>query len=189
MSGLFLMLTLAGGVWALTHGTAERLGVELMRAGEQAVSLTLTLAGGYMVWCGLMKILERSGAAEGFARLMKRPVQILLGEEAQDAGVRQLVCMNLAANLLGLGGAAAPAGLEAMQRMAQHAKDGRPTHGMCMFLLLNTCCLQLLPATVLSMRTAMGAAQPGDILLPALVGSAAAAGTAAALGLLMRLRA
>ena len=189
MNGIFIVCMAAGGLWALTHGTAEALGTALLCAGESAVQLMLTLAGGYMVWCGLLKILEKSGAMRGLSRIMEKPVLWLMGEEARSEDVRRPVCVNLAANLLGLGNAATPAGLTAMQEMNKRAnagKTGRPTTGMCMFLLLNATSLQLIPTTVLSLRASFGAADPGRIVLPALAGSLAATGAAVVIGFMLR---
>ena len=188
MNAVFILCAAASAVWALTHGTAETLGAELMQAGSSVVQLSLTLAGGYMIWCGLMEVLRACGAAERIADRLQGPVRFLLGKEAEDVQVRQAVCLNFTANLLGLGNAATPAGLRAMQCMAERARGGVPTHGMCMFLLLNASSLQILPTTVFTLRAAYGAAHPADILLPTLAGSAAATLTAVVLGLLCRRR-
>ena len=186
MSGLFLWIMVACGLVSLATGRLNELGNALMSAGESAITLSLTLAGAYMLWCGLLKILEKSGSADALSGLFSRPVRALLGCEGEDESVRRAVCLNLTANLLGLGNAATPAGLEAMQRMQKYAKNGRPSHGMCMFLLLNASSLQLVPTTVISLRAALGCADPGAILLPALAGSAASTVCAAGLGLLCR---
>lgn len=186
MSGLFFWILAACGLVSLVTGRLNAMGSALMDAGEGAVTLSLTLAGAYMLWCGLLKILERSGAVNALSRLLSRPVRALLGREGEDEAVRRAVCINFTANLLGLGNAATPAGLDAMQRMERYARHGRPSHGMCMFLLLNASSLQLIPTTVLSLRAAMGAADPGAILLPALAGSAASTACAVGLGLLCR---
>ena len=186
MSGLFLCIIAACGLVALATGRLDALGAELMGAGESAVTLALTLAGAYMLWCGLLKILERSGATDALSRLLSRPVRALLGREGEEEAVRRAVCINFTANLLGLGNAATPAGLDAMRRMEIYAKNGRPSHGMCMFLLINASSLQLVPTTVLSLRAAMGSADPGAILLPALAGSAVSTACAVGLGLLCR---
>lgn len=182
MSGIFLCVLLFCGVFGLMTGRGEALGLEVLAAGEDAVRLGLSLAGAYMVWSGLLSILERAGAVRALSRALRRPVAWLLGREGQDPEVREAVCVNFTANLLGLGNAATPAGLRAMERMAAGARDGRPTAGMCMFLLVNASSLQLVPTTVLSLRAAAGAPNPGDILLPALIGSAASALCAVALG-------
>ena len=186
MSGIFLAVMLCSGIWALLHGSGEALGVQLMAAGDKAVSLTLTLAGAYMIWCGLLNILQQSGVTQMLARRMQRPVRALLGKEGAEEEVCGAVCLNLTANLLGLGNAATPAGLKAMECMAARAKGSKPTHGMCLFMLLNATSLQLIPTTVIALRAAYGAAKPAELLLPTLAGSAASAGTALALGLLCR---
>ena len=185
MNAVFVAGMLMCGLWALTHGTAETMGAALMDAGAQAVQLMLTLAGGYMVWCGLMEILSQSGAVRAVSRAMEKPVYLLLGKDAQKEEVREQVCLNLAANLLGLGNAATPAGLSGMQRMAEGSENGVLTRGMRVFLLINACSLQLMPTTVLALRASLGSADPGDIVLPALLGSLSSAVTAAGLGLLM----
>ena len=74
MSGLFLCVMAGCGIYALATGRGEALGAELMQAGEAAVSLALTLAGAYMLWCGLLKILEKSGTTEALAKRLARPV-------------------------------------------------------------------------------------------------------------------
>ena len=181
-----MWIMVACGLVSLATGRLNELGNALMSAGESAITLSLTLAGAYMLWCGLLKILEKSGSADALSSLFSRPVRALLGREGEDESVRRAVCLNLTANLLGLGNAATPAGLEAMQRMQKYAKNGRPSHGMCMFLLLNASSLQLVPTTVISLRAALGCADPGAILLPALVGSAASTTCAVGLGLLCR---
>lgn len=182
MSGIFLCVLLFCGAFGLMTGRGEALGLEVLAAGEDAVRLGLSLAGAYMVWSGLLSILERAGAVRALSRALGRPVAWLLGREGQDPEVREAVCVNFTANLLGLGNAATPAGLRAMERMAAGARDGRPTAGMCMFLLVNASSLQLVPTTVLSLRAAAGAPNPGDILLPALIGSAASTLCAVVLG-------
>lgn len=186
MSGLFLCVMAGCGIYALATGRGEALGAELMQAGEAAVNLALTLAGAYMLWCGLLKILEKSGTTEALAKRLARPVRFLLGRDGEDAQVCRAVCVNFTANLLGLGNAATPAGLEAMRLMARRADGEHPTHGMCMFLLINASSLQLIPTTVISLRTAYGAAEPGSILMPTLTGSAVSTLCAVALGLICR---
>ena len=186
MSGIFVCVLVVCGAFALATGQGEALGAEVLGAGEAAVTLGLTLAGAYMLWCGLLKIMERSGVTERLANLMARPVGWLLGKEGRDPQVRKAVCVNFTANLMGMGNAATPAGLEAMERMAARAENGRPTDGMCMFLLINASSLQLIPTTVISLRAACGAADPSRIVLPALIGSIAATLCAILLGKLCR---
>ena len=89
MSGLFLCIIAACGLVALATGRLDALGAELMGAGESAVTLSLTLAGAYMLWCGLLKILERSGTTDALSRLLSSPVRALLGREGEEEAVRR----------------------------------------------------------------------------------------------------
>ena len=161
MKGLFIAATLFCGVLALLTGRAEALGAEMMAAGDAAVEMGLTLCGAYMIWCGLLRVIEEAGLAEKLAHRLSGAMRLLIGREAEDELVCQSAGLNLTANLLGLGNAATPA----------PGKNASP--GLCRFMLLNASSLQLVPTTVLSLRAAAGAVRPDDILLPALAGSAA----------------
>ena len=173
MKGLFITATLFCSVLALLTGRAEALGAEMMAAGDAAVELGLTLCGAYMIWCGLLRVIEEAGLAEKLAHRLSGAMRLLIGREAEDELVCQSAGLNLTANLLGLGNAATPAGLVAVQRMAELAPGKNASPGLCRFMLLNASSLQLVPTTVLSLRAAAGAVRPDDILLPALAGSAA----------------
>ena len=129
-----------------------------------------------------MEIMNVCGLSAGLARAFRPILRRLMPQASRDEKTLAALSANVSANLLGLGNAATPAGLRAMERMAAGARDGRPTAGMCMFLLVNASSLQLVPTTVLSLRAAAGAPNPGDILLPALIGSAASTLCAVALG-------
>lgn len=163
MSGIFLCVLLFCGAFGLMTGRGEALGLEVLAAGEDAVRLGLSLAGAYMVWSGLLSILERAGAVRALSRALRRPVAWLLGREGQDPEVREAVCVNFTANLLGLGNAATPLGIQAAQRMARGC-GGRASDELCMLVVLNTASIQLLPTTVAGVRSALGSANPFDIL-------------------------
>ena len=158
MKGLFIAATLFCGVLALLTGRAEALGAEMMAAGDAAVELGLTLCGAYMIWCGLLRVIEEAGLAEKLAHRLSGAMRLLIGREAEDELVCQSAGLNLTANLLGLGNAATPAGLAAVRRMAELAPGKNASPGLCRFMLLNASSLQLVPTTVLSLRAAAGSA-------------------------------
>ena len=174
MSGIFLCVLLFCGAFGLMTGRGEALGLEVLAAGEDAVQLGLSLAGAYMVWSGLVKILERAGAVRALSRALRRPVAWLLGREGQDPEVREAVCVNFTANLLGLGNAATPLGLAAIQAMAERNPSREtPTRGMVLFVVMNTASLQLIPLNMAAMRQSAGSAQPFAILPAVWITSAA----------------
>ena len=104
---------------------------------------------------------------EKWAAYITRPLRKLLGSDVSEEGM-QYAAMNLTANMLGMGNAATPMGIRAVRRMA---KGEEITCAMCMFLVINTSSVQLLPTTLISMRAALGAAEPTNIVLPALIAS------------------
>ena len=163
MKGLFIVATLFCGVLALLTGRAEALGAEMMAAGDAAVELGLTLCGAYMIWCGLLRVIEEAGLAEKLAHRLSGAMRLLIGREAEDELVCQSAGLNLTANLLGLGNAATPLGIRAARRMAKGC-DGVASDELCLLVVLNTASIQLLPTTVASVRAAFGSAAPFDIL-------------------------
>ena len=150
----------------------------LAGAGE-AVTLCLELAGAYLLFLGLIGILQRAGAMESLSRRLA-PVVNWLFPGAGEAGAA--IALSLAANVLGLGNAATPFGLTAMRQLAeQNPHPGRATYNMCAFIAVNASALQLLPTGVLALRQAAGSAQAGAVVLPSALATAASTVTAVAL--------
>ncbi|MGE5677114.1 MAG: nucleoside recognition domain-containing protein [Pseudomonadota bacterium] len=177
----FYMIVIAVA-FAATGGKLEALAAGIMGSLDTAVDLAIGLTGGMMLWCGVLKVAERSGLVEGIAALL-RPVMRLLfrGIPSKGAAMGAMI-MNITSNMLGLGNAATPLGLKAMQELqALNGKKDTATNAMCLFLVINAAPIQLLPATVLSLRASAGSANPGVIIIPAILSSfsAAVAGVAA----------
>ncbi len=147
-----------------------------MTAAGEAVQAAISLAGGFAFFCGMLEILRQAGAAESLGRRLAPALQRLMGRDLQKDALEP-VTLNLTANLLGLGNAATPMGIEAAKRMAT---DGRATDALCLFLVINASSVQLLPATVIALRASAGSAHPGIITLPTL----AATGISTLVGIL-----
>ena len=140
---------------------------DLLKAAQQALETVWNMAGGLMFFSGMMMILRDAGVMEKWAAWLKKPLGRLLGKGVSDEGM-QYAAMNLTANMLGMGNAATPMGIRAVQCMA---KGEKINHAMCMFLVINISSVQLLPTTLISMRAAMGAENPAKIVLPVLIAS------------------
>jgi len=121
------------------------------------------MMGVLCLWMGVMEIMERSGLARGLARLLRPVLKRLYPAFAHDRPVMDAVSANLSANLLGLGNAATPLGLEASRLMSERS-PGVASDGLCMLVVMNTASLQLIPTTVASLRAAAGSGNPFDIL-------------------------
>ena len=146
-------VTLANGRWGLAADA-------ILCSGNQAVELLLTLLGTMTLWNGLMEILQESGDLKRMGRLFRGLLKPLFPGLEDDAAWN-VISMNLSANLLGLGNAATPAGIEAAKRLAPLGTTGMKA--LATMLVLDNAGLQLLPTTVIALRQNAGAANPADI--------------------------
>lgn len=150
------------------------------------MTLTMELCGGYMFFCGLIEIARELHTERALARVMSFPLKKLMpnihGTEAEGA-----VVMNIAMNMMGMGNASTPVGLEAMKKMAtERALRPQVKHDMEMMLILNATSLQLIPTTVLALRTAAGSVNSNVILIPTILCSALATAAGVCCGMLCK---
>lgn len=160
MAKIWLCLTLCACAAALALGNAGAAGEALLASGTQAVTLLTTLLASMTLWSGLMEILVASGDVARLGRAFRKILRPLF-PGLQDDAAWNAMSMNLAANLLGLGNAATPAGIEAAKRLAALGEGGM--RGLAMLLVLDNASLQLIPTTVVTLRQAAGAHDPADI--------------------------
>lgn len=188
MNYLFGILTAASVLAAAALGNTAELTSAVLAEGPNAVELCLQLCGTVALWSGIMKIAERSGLCEKLSRAMS-PLTGFLFPGLADESPRALasITMNMTANLLGLGSAATPMALDAMQELDRLNKGSEyASNFMVCFVALNTASFQILPTTVAAMRKLAGSAAPMGILVPVWISSAvsvtAAVGLAKLLG-------
>ena len=147
----------------LVTGRGEAVAAAALEGAGAGVELCLSMAGALCLWMGVMEVMRRSGLARGLSRLL-RPVPGRPSPDfAGDGPLVDAVSANVSANLLGLGNAATPLGLEAARLMARRS-PGVASDSLCMLVVCNTASIQIIPATVASLRTAAGCTTPFDIL-------------------------
>ena len=153
---------------------------------EKAILLTFQLCAGYLLFCGLMEIARALHADRGIQRLLRPVIRLVMPGITQKEALGA-VGMNLSMNVLGMGNAATPAGLEAM-RYLEMERERNPLvrHDRFMLLILNATSLQLLPTTVLTLRAAAGSSNVNAVLLPTVVCTAVSTVTGVCAGLLCR---
>ena len=147
----------------LLTGRGEAVAAAAMKGAAGAVELALSMAGVLCLWSGVMEVMRQAGLADGLSRLLGPVLRRLFPQSADDRETMDAVAANVSANLLGLGNAATPLGLEAARRMARRS-PGVASDSLCMLVVCNTASIQLIPATVASVRAAAGSAEPFDIL-------------------------
>lgn len=158
------------GVVTLTINAGGDAAVKAMLDGaQQSVTICISLAGAYLLWMGLLGIAKKSGLIDALSKKIRRPVSWLFPGAGNATGA---ITLNIAANMLGMGNAATPFGLEAMRLMQQTNKTPTvATTAMCAFLAVNASALQLIPTTLISLRQAAGSMQPGVVILPSFLSS------------------
>ena len=130
---------------------------------SEAVTLAISIAGLMCFWSGVMEVLRACGLADKIAALFRPLLRRLLPNASRDTETLAAVSANVSANLLGLGNAATPLGIQAARRMARNC-GGTASDELCLLVVCNTASIQLLPTTVASVRAAFGSAAPFDIL-------------------------
>lgn len=163
MTVLWTGMTVVSVVCALVLGKGALLAPAALEGAAGAVELGLSMAGALCLWMGVMEVMQRAGLAEKLAKALRPVLGRLFPDFARERDVMDAIAANVSANLLGLGNAATPLGLEAARRMSR-STPGVAGDSLCMLVVCNTASIQLIPTTVAAVRMAAGCGTPFDIL-------------------------
>lgn len=187
INAVWLFLILIGTAVAGLNGRVLEVTNTATLSAGQAVDTMLDILGILVMWTGLSKIAEDSGLMAHLARAIRPVTRFLFPSVPPDHPAMGAMLMNISANFLGLGQAATPLGLRAMQELQKLNQDpATASEAMCTFLALNTSSFTLVPAAVVAVRSAAGSANPAEIVGPTLVATACSAITAVLADFLMR---
>lgn len=150
-------------IFGLATGNLENVSNAAMEGANSAVELSVSMAGVMCLWSGVMEIMNACGLSQGLSRAFRPILRRLMPEASRDPETLSALSANVSANLLGLGNAATPLGIQAARRMSRDC-SGVASDELCLLVVLNTASIQLLPTTVASVRAAFGSAAPFDIL-------------------------
>ncbi len=157
-------LILLSIVCAAATGRMAELSSAVLSGAGNAVTLVISMAGMMGAWTGLMKIADEGGLTALLAKALGPVLRLLFPRLKRDSPAAKAMCMNLTANLLGLGNAATPLGIAAMKELKKQNPTDTADNNMAMFIVLNTASLQLIPTFMATLRAQYGAATPFDIL-------------------------
>lgn len=163
MSVIWTVMVGASILCGLATGNGGEVASAALEGAAAGVELSIAMAGALCLWLGIMEVMRRSGLAAGLSRLLRPVLKRLYPDFAENKPVMDAVSANVSANVLGLGNAATPLGLEAARLMAEKS-PGVASDSLCMLVVCNTASVQLIPTTVASLRAAAGCATPFDIL-------------------------
>lgn len=160
-------MILIGILWAAFHGRLDAVTMGVLNGAADAVSLGITMLGVLAFWSGIMEIGQKSGLVDWLAEKMGPVLRFLFPRLEPDHPAMQYMAVNMIANMLGLGAAATPAGLKAMEELAGR-EDRTASNEMCTFLIINISSLQLVPVNIIAYRSQYGSSNPTEIVGPAL---------------------
>jgi spore maturation protein A len=162
---VWFVLMFTGLVVAALTGRVEEITGAVFASAEKAVAVGISLLSIMTFWFGMMKVVEESGLLDRMFRLMRPVARLLFPRLPDEHPATRSILMNMSANVLGMGSAATPFGLKAMQELQELNKDKETASDeMCTFLLVNTSSITLVPMTVVALRAASGSLNPAEII-------------------------
>ena len=170
---IWAFLILIGIIYSFFTGNISIINDSILTNANKALELILNLMPIIVLWTGILKIAEVSGLLDKFAAFLRPILCKLFPDVPKDNKALGYISSNIAANMLGLGSAATPAGLKAMKELQEinQTKDTASTP-MITFLVLNTAGVTIIPTTILALRGAYHSLNPGEIILPAIIATA-----------------
>ena len=171
-------MLLIGIVYGAATGRMNEVTDAALSSAKEAVSLCITMAGIVAMWVGIMEIAKSSGLVERLTRKMRPLLGFLFPDVPGEHRAMEFISANMIANVLGLGWAATPFGLKAMEELAKLEKQrksvspGTASNAMCTFLILNISSLQLIPVNIIAYRSQYGSVNPTAIVGPGIVATA-----------------
>lgn len=166
-------------VYAILVGNVEEVNKSIFDSAGSAVELSITFLGTMCLWNGIMKIVQETSLMSKLTKLLNPIMKFLFPELRKDSPAKSEISMNIIANILGLGNAATPLGIRAMNELQkENVKKDTLSNSMIMFIVLNTASLQLIPTTVIAIRTSLGSENPSLVIVPVWIVTILAAVTA-----------
>ena len=180
LNDLWATMLLLGIVYGTLQGRLPELTEAALTSAGEAVNLCVTMAGIMALWVGVMEIAQKSGIIGRVSRVIGPFLDFMFPRLPREHPAREYITTNVIANIFGLGWAATPAGLKAMEALSdleeerrktgqQARKKGTASNEMCTFLVLNIASLQLIPVNIIAYRSQYGSVNPAAILAPSLV--------------------
>ena len=191
MNYLWGGMILIGIIYGTVTGHLEEVSEAAIQSSKEAVSLCVVMAGVTALWVGMMRIAEKSGLLEAMEQRMQPVMNFLFPEIPGNHPSRKSIATNLLANILGLGWAATPAGLKAMEELKNVEEDRRrgilpgpvrkkgiASNEMCTFLIINISSLQLIPVNIIAYRSQYGSVNPAAIVGAGILATTVSTGAA-----------
>ena len=160
----------------MLDGNIQNINDSIIQSTNDAIQLSISLLGTICLWNGIMEIASNTTIIEKLIKLLNPVLKLLFPDLKNNEKIKKEISMNMIANILGLGNAATPLGLKAMKSMQMENKNKkRLTDSMLIFIVLNTASLQIIPTTVIAIRSSLGSNDPTKIIFPVWIATICAA--------------
>lgn len=173
---IWIFMIIIGIIYGSFTGQMAEISNGVIDSSKEAVQLCITMLGVVALWTGMMEIAKESGLVDSLTRKLRPLLRFLFPRIPRDHPAMSYISLNFIANILGLGWAATPAGLKAMEALTDLEKErGNPQYGgtasneMCVFLIMNISSLQLIPVNMIAYRSQYGSVNPAVIIAPAII--------------------
>ncbi|WP_404442617.1 spore maturation protein [Sutcliffiella horikoshii] len=167
---IWVAMTIIGILFAMINGTMDKVNEAIFSGAKDAVTICIGFISILVFWLGLMRIAQEAGLLEKLASLFKPVVRRIFPEVPADHPAMGYMLSNMIANMFGLGNAATPMGIKAMEQLRElNGGKTEASRSMITFLAINTSSLTLIPTTVIAIRMNYGSASPTEIVGPTLV--------------------
>ena len=164
MSYIWLGILLISTIFALLTGHGNQLAAAIPQGAQAGITLSISLARSICLWSGVGKLMERIGATALLSKSLRPLLSCIFPSTKEDANLASALSANICANILGLGNAATPMGIQAAKRLVDPKRPQVANDQLCRLIVLNTASIQLIPANVAALRANLGCATPFDIL-------------------------
>ncbi len=159
---IFIIISI---IYACLFGTLPKVNDSIFDTIESTMSLLFTLAGTMCFWSGIMNVLEKTDFFLKMRKKISKVIKIIFRDIENDSKESEFISLNILSNLLGLGNAATPMGIKAMDAMDEKNKNKKyMTKDMMMFILINTASIQIIPTTVIAIRASLGSINPSGMI-------------------------
>lgn len=165
MNRVWPLLIIFSFVASIINGNMGELSLSVIEGGQNAVDLLLRLVSMLCLWGGIMEIADKSGITKALSRIMSPIIKLIFPRLKNEPYIREAISMNITANVLGLGNAATPLGLEAMRRLQEvNPYTDKASDEMVVFVVMNTAAMHIIPTTVATLRGQYGSQNPMEIM-------------------------
>ena len=162
--------------YAIFSGNLQNLNTSIFDSVESAVNLSITMLGTICLWSGIINIANHTKIIQIINKLLKPVIKFLFPEIRYNQKAQNEISMNMVANILGLGNAATPLGLKAMETLQKENKNKNElSNSMIMLIVLNTASIQLIPTTIIAIRSSLNSKNPTAIIFPVWIATICAA--------------